>query len=117
MRSLTVYGDLTHVNILALPCTSGNTQKETCTDGSKVVTANCVNSSWVTTGDTCTTCVSGAARKKTCSDGSEIVTHTCESGVWKATTNVCEGGGGFDISLILIASISLIFVGLVLSRR
>ncbi len=111
---LTVYGDPVSVNVL--PCTDGDTLEDTCSDGSKIVTANCVDGNWVTTGNTCTACVSGAVKKKTCNDGSEIVTHTCENGVWKATTNVCEGGG-FEIPIILIACVGLIFVGLLLSRR
>lgn len=75
------------------PCEHGDVKTDTCEDGSKVVTHQCMPPDFVATGDTCETCERLAAKRtKTCLDGTTIATHDCVDGNWVATGAECGDG-------------------------
>lgn len=74
------------------PCNTGDTEVTTCSDGSTVITKNCVAGNWVSTGNTCPVCacVEGTYRSPTtCWDGSIIYTEVCHNCGWTPSAENC----------------------------
>ena len=74
-----------------IECKVGEVKKQTCWDGSEIITDTCKAGRWVPTQNKCPVpeCKTGETKSITCWDGSEIITDTCQGGKWVPTQNKC----------------------------